>query len=303
MQNPFSPPPGGASSPVPVQKYQGRYFHCALPAGWQVQENSNLICLTSPDGAASILAAGLVGLLQQFTPDQFMYYLLNLHQMQIIHVFQGERMQAAPGCTEAGRFEILYVTNSVAARGIATCQVATGYNQCNGSLILAASRQEVWEQYHAWLPEVAAQVTPAGPHTYMASLVAENDRRATHEFGQRLQETNEYIHNLHQQTVNERWASQDRQNFHFRENLGAVATYYNPYENQHVEIPTQYTYYWVNRQGRVYGTDDPREDPRVGSTDEWSQDGEGTALNRTSGYSKKQAKNPGSSPVALTTSS
>ncbi len=65
--------PGAGSPPMPVQRQQGRYFQFALPAGWQVQENTNGVCLTAPDGAASIMSVGLVGMLQAYTPDQFMF--------------------------------------------------------------------------------------------------------------------------------------------------------------------------------------------------------------------------------------
>lgn len=269
MQNPNFNHSRTTSAPVPVQMQRGRYFHFALPQGWRVQENTNGICLTSPDGQASIMAVGLVGMLQPFTPDQFMLYILNMHNMGNVRVLNGRAIPPAPGCSSAGMFEIFYVCNGSPARGLVTCHIALGYNQCNGSFTLSAAAESVWDQYGAWLPDVATQIMPAGPHTYMASTVAANDRRATEEFGQRLHEYNDYVSALHQQTVNDRWASQDRQNFHFRENLGGVVTYYNPYENRTVEIPTQHAYYWVNRQGHVYGTDDPRDDPRVGSTEEW----------------------------------
>jgi hypothetical protein len=38
-----------------------------------------------------------------------------------------------------------------------------------------------------------------------------------------------------------------------------------------VELPTTFTNYWVNRQGRIVGTNDPSEDPNRGSTEQWSR--------------------------------
>jgi hypothetical protein len=269
MQNPFPDPPPSAFPPMPVQIARGRYFVVALPAGWQVQENTNMVCLTAPDGVASIMGIGLVGMLQPFTPEQFLYYSLNMVQIQVIGIFNVEAIPPAPGCSSAGMFEILYLCNGSRAQGVVHCHVAAGYNQCSGSLTLAAARESAWAQYRDWLPQVAAQIAPAGPHTYMAATVSANDRRATAELAQRWHEVNNYTQNLHQQTTDARWASQERQNFQFRENLGTVATYYHPYENRLVELPTQYRYYWVNRQGGLYGSDDPSDDPRVGSTEEW----------------------------------
>lgn len=274
MHNPFHDPPPGSDPHTPgIAMYPGRYFRVALPTGWQVQENSNMVCLTSPDGQASVMGIGLVGMLQPFTPEQFMLYSLNMVQIQVVRLLNAHPIPPAPGCSGAGQFELLYACNGNRAHGVVTCQIALGYNQCNGSLTLAASQEAAWGQYQSWLPGVAAQIAPAGPHTYMAATVAADNQRNALELGQRWQEVNDYTQHLQQQTTNARWASQEQQNFHFRENLGNVVTYYHPYENRLVEMPNQYRYYWVNRHGGVYGSDDPRDDPRIGSTEDWTEMG------------------------------
>ena len=67
-------------------------------------------------------------------------------------------------------------------------------------------------------------------------------------------------------------ASQDRNNFYLRENLGGVTTYVNPYDTRTpLELPANYKHYWVDRQGYVLGTDDPSANPNAGSTGEWKQ--------------------------------
>lgn len=274
MQNPFhDPPPGAPPVPTITQIYRGRYFQVSLPAEWQMQENSNMVCLTSPDGQASVMGIGLVGLLQQYSPEQFMQYGLNMVQIQITRILNAQSAPPAPGCSSAGRFEILYTCNGNQGHGIVVCQIAVGYNQCNGSLTLAAAQEAAWPRYKDWLPPVAAQIAPASSNTYMAATVAANNQHATAELKQRWNEVNAHGQHLQKQTTDARWASQEQQNFHFRENLGNVVTYYNPYENRLVELPNQYHYYWVNRHGCVYGSDDPRDDPRVGSTEDWVEMG------------------------------
>ncbi len=256
--------------PLPVRNQQGQYFVFALPAGWGVQENSNLICLSSPDQAAAIMCVGLVGMLQPFTPDQFVGYALHMHSMYDLHFLSGQPIPPAAGCAQSALFELTYATNGIPCRGIARSDVAHGYGQCNASMTLAASRTEVWHAYSGWLPQVAAQVAPAGPQTFMAGMVAAQNLQNSIELGRRAREVNDYIQNLQQQTTDQRWESQDRQNFHFRENLGGVATYTNPFEGRAVELPNTHQYYWVNRQGQVVGTDDPGYDPRVGSPLDWA---------------------------------
>jgi hypothetical protein len=75
-----------------------------------------------------------------------------------------------------------------------------------------------------------------------------------------------------QQVTDQRNASQDRNNEQFREDLGAVQTYINPYDTRlPLELTTQYQYFWVNRQGGIVGTNDPIANPNVGSTAEWKR--------------------------------
>ena len=49
-----------------------------------------------------------------------------------------------------------------------------------------------------------------------------------------------------------------------------MQTFANPYATgRSVELPMTHKYYWVDRQGRMKGTDDPGADPNVGSTGDW----------------------------------
>ncbi len=69
-----------------------------------------------------------------------------------------------------------------------------------------------------------------------------------------------------------RAASQGRQNFAVRENLGGVHTFTNPYDDRvPLELPQTYKYFWVDRQGNVVGSNDAAANPHVGSTGDWRQ--------------------------------
>jgi hypothetical protein len=250
----------------------GRFFRYALPAGWQAQENSNLLCLNSPDGQAAIMHVGLVGMMQAMSPDQFVAYAMNLQGMPLTAFLHGQPITPPPGCTGAGWFEITYALRGVTCRGTVASFIAASYGMCNASMTLAAAQTGAWEAYRAWLPQIAAEVAPAGAQTYMAGQVAADNLRNSIELGQRFHEVNDHTQRQWQEVTNERWASDERRNFEFRENLGAVQTYTNPYDNHRsVELSTQYRFYWVNRRGEIVGSDDPSYDPRTGSTDEWTQ--------------------------------
>lgn len=250
----------------------GRFFRYALPAGWIAQENSNLLCLNSPDTQAAIMHVGLAGMMYAMSPDQFVGYAMNMQSMQVTGFLQGQPMQPPPGCTAAAWFEITYVTNGIPCRGMVASYIAQSYGMCNAAMTLAASRTEVWEQYCHWLPQVSMEVGPAGSQAYMAGQVAADNLRQSVELGQKFQEVNDHGQRQWQEVTNQRWASDERRNFEFRENVGGIQTFTNPYDNHRtVELSTQYRFYWVNRRGEIIGSDDPGYDPRVGSTDEWTQ--------------------------------
>lgn len=248
----------------------GRFFAFALPQGWQVQENTNLLNLVAPDGSAAIMVVGLVGMLTPFSPGQFVSYALGMHRMQLLQVLAEHPLTPAPGCAAAALFDILYATNNNRCRAIATCNVALGYGQCNAVMTLAAAREDQWGRYAQWLPRIAAEARPAGPQAMMGNILAANNLHNSVEFGQRLAEVNAASQAAWSDVTDQRWASDARNQQQFRETLGGVASYSDPYTGRVHELPLTHRIYWVNRQGEMIGTDDPSYDPRTGSTLDWT---------------------------------
>lgn len=107
---------------------------------------------------------------------------------------------------------------------------------------------------------------------YVKSLYRQNLRGWQEDIRQLGQMYIQHLHEaqqMHQQVWQERQASQDRQNFAFREVLGGVETFIDPYEARPVELPTGYQVHWINNRGQILVHEDPTFDPRPGSTDEW----------------------------------
>lgn len=82
-------------------------------------------------------------------------------------------------------------------------------------------------------------------------------------------EHRENMRRQHQQAYDDRMAQQDRQNFAFRENIGGIETYKNPFESRAVELPLGYRGYWVNPQGQYVLSTDPSFDPNAGGTSDF----------------------------------
>ncbi|MEA2562388.1 MAG: hypothetical protein QOH06_3892 [Acidobacteriota bacterium] len=87
--------------------------------------------------------------------------------------------------------------------------------------------------------------------------------------GNWLRQNREELRRTHQQAWEERQAIQDRQNFIFRETLGGIETYKNPFDSHTVELPAGYRHQWVSPQGQVILSNNPLYDPRQGSTVDW----------------------------------
>ena len=96
-----------------------------------------------------------------------------------------------------------------------------------------------------------------------------DQQRRTRELGRMLNEHREEMRRAHQQVYQERMASQDRLSFARREVIGGVETYVDPFGSRAVELPSGYSYNWVNDQGQVILTNEPGFDPRVGDTRNW----------------------------------
>ena len=96
-----------------------------------------------------------------------------------------------------------------------------------------------------------------------------NQQQRTREWGQMLTQYREEMRRAHQQVYEERMASQDRLSFARREVIGGVETYVDPFGSRAVELPSGYSYNWVNDQGQVILTNEPGFDPRIGDTRNW----------------------------------
>jgi hypothetical protein len=136
---------------------------------------------------------------------------------------------------------------------------------------LAASQESQWGGYASWLPEAAEQVAALNGAAFGARGVMQQNLANSIDLGEQARRNREWSASTWADVNKGRAESQDRNNTQFRENLGNVQSYSNPYDSKKVELPTTFTNYWVNRQGRIVGTNDPSEDPNRGSTEQWQR--------------------------------
>ncbi|WP_096595496.1 hypothetical protein [Calothrix sp. NIES-2098] len=268
-QFPFSSP---GSHPNSLSIGRGQYFTYAVPSGWRVAEDGQFaVVLISPDNAALTIMVGNSGLPVNYNPWQFVYEKLLAMQPYDLRMSQPRQAQPIAGCTVAYEFDYTYIVNGIPCRGLAKCSIAYSYNICTMVITSAASHQSQWGNYASWLPQVAEQVTATNGGAFGVRGIMAQNLEISQSEGERLREYREWSERTWQEVNRQRSESIDRQNFQFRENLGNVTTWSNPYGYANVELPTTYTYYWINRQGQIYGTNNPTENPNVGSTQDWAR--------------------------------
>lgn len=262
---PFNPSPGGAP-----QIHQGRCFQYVIPSGWTVAEDGpSAVVLFAPDRCALTILVGNAGMPLGYPPPQFIYEKLMAMRPDGLQLGPGRPTAPMPGFAQAIEFDYFYGVGGVACRGVAACHVAMAYDSCSMVLTAAASQASQWPTYASWLPQIPRQVTATSGEAFGArGVMQQNLAISTHE-GELQRQYREWSAQQWNAVVDERHAVTDRQQHEFRENLGAVGTWVNPYGYPPVELSTQFTHYWINRQGKVFGTNDPGVDPNVGSTEGW----------------------------------
>jgi hypothetical protein len=266
---PFSSQPSTPDSP---EIRRGQYFNYVVPRGWRVIEDGQFaVVLFAPDNAAFTVMVGNSGLPAYYNPAQFVYEKLSAMQPYALQLSPPRQAQPIAGCTVAYEFYCTYFFNGIPCRGLAKCSVAYSYDVCTMVMTCAASHESQWLGYASWLPEVSGQATATNGAAFgMRGVMAQNLEISMHE-GQQQREYREWSQRTWDEVSRQRGESIDRQNFYNRENLGYGGTWTNPYGYPDVELPPSHTYYWMNRQGQIHGTNDPSDNPNIGLTEDWAR--------------------------------
>lgn len=263
---PATRPPAGSD----LRIGQTRFFSFAQPPGWRIGEEGQFaLTQVAPDNRAFTLMVGNAGLPVNYPPDRFAYEKLSALRPQNLQLGQGRAATPATGFRQAVEYPVSYVAGGVPYRGVAKVSVAPAYDTATMAVTAALAAQDQWDGYASWLPQVAGLVSATNGAAFGMRGIMQQNLRNSVAFGQAAQQYRDWSQKNWQGVVDQRDRSVERRNLEFRENLGAIQTWTNPYGTPPVELPTTNQYYWTDRQGRVLGTDDPTADPNVGSTLEW----------------------------------
>jgi hypothetical protein len=265
---------GGGSRPAgELQIGQSKFFKYAAPPGWHVGEDGQFaLTLVAADNQAYTVMVGNAGVQPNYPPDRYAYEKLMALQPQGLQV--GHSAQAAPmtGFRSAYAFDVSYSVHGVAMRGVAKVSIAPAYDTQTMAMTAAISAVSQWDGYSSWLPQVADQISATDGGAFgMRGLMAQNLANSK-AYAEAASSYRDWSQKNWQQVTDDRNASTDRQNADFRDAIGAVQPYANPFDaGRAVNMPTTHKYYWVDAQGKMVGTDDPAANPNVGSTTECRQ--------------------------------
>lgn len=252
---------------------QGQCFSYALPPGWQVGEDgAYALTLMAPDRKALTLMVGNAGLPGYVMPGQYLWQTLMAIQPMGLQLSPPRPAQPVAGFHSAQEFDVSYFIHGVPCQGIARCHVAPGYDAVTMAVTAALSEAAQWPAYASWLPQVAEQISATNGAAFGRRGVMVQNLQNSMAYADAAQRYRDWSQQNWQSVVDQRNASVDRQQFAFRENLGAVQTWVNPYDTRvPIQLTSQYSHYWVDRQGNILGTNDPGDNPNGGSTGDWSR--------------------------------
>jgi hypothetical protein len=84
-----------------------------------------------------------------------------------------------------------------------------------------------------------------------------------------VRRNNDELRQMFEQSYRERMAADDRIQQRFTEYIRGVETYQNPYDGRAVQLPSSYSYVWVNQNGEYILSNEANFNPNVGSNIDW----------------------------------
>jgi len=257
--------------PATLEIKRGSYFSYVLPDGWILGEDGQFaLSMVASDQSAISLMVGNSGLMPDYQPDRFVYDKLSALQPNYIQITNAIQTTPAPGFQYAYVYDVQLTFRGEPFAGSVTCNIAPYYGGSTMAMTAAMSRADQWSGYSTWLPSVSRQISAIDGAAFgMRGLMQQNIELST-AYARAAQDYREWSQKNQASMTAERNRSVDSRNTEFRETIGAVHTWSNPYDLQRpIELSTKYEHYWIDQQGRILGSNDSGIDPNVGSTLEW----------------------------------
>ncbi len=259
------------SGPPPLAIGRGSFFNFALPPGWRVGEDGQFaLTLVVPDNRALTVMVGNAGMPPGYPPAQYAYEKLMAIRPEGLQLGQPRATRPVAGFAQAVEFPVRYFINGVPCQGVAKVHIAPAYDSAVMAMTAALSEGRQWAEYASWLPLVADQISASNGAAFGARGIMEQNLKNSTAYAEAARQYRDWSQKNWQAVTDGRNESQDRNSKDFRDTLGNVQTYANPYDGRTpVELPNTYKHYWINERGTIIGSDNPSVDPNAGADGDW----------------------------------
>ncbi len=259
------------TNPGPLSIRRGPVFAYAIAPGWRVVEEGQFaLSLYAGDNSALTLLVGNANVLLSTQPVQYARTMLMGTRPREVQMGQPQDAQPLQGFARAVGFDFSLVTaDGVPMSGRGKVSWNPGYDGAVMAFNAAVSRREFWADYSRWLPLVSEQVQALNGSAFGIRGAMAQNLENSKAFGRALAEHRQWSADLQKGVAAEKARVWNKQRGEWNDAVGGVNTYTHPYGQPPVELPSQYKYYWADRNGEYVGTNDPGIDPNVGSTGEW----------------------------------
>lgn len=259
------------SGPPPLAVARGSFFNFALPPGWRVGEDGQFaLTLVAPDQRALTVMVGNAGVPPGYPPAQYAYEKLMAIRPEGLQLGQPRSTRPVAGFAQAVEYPVRYTINGVPCQGVAKVHIAPGYDSAVMAMTAALSEARQWPDYARWLPLVADQISANSGAAFGARGIMAQNLQNSSAYAEAARQYRDWSQKNWQAVTDARADAQERNQRQFREALGNVQTYANPYDARApVELPNTHQHYWINARGTIIGTDNPNVDPNAGSDGDW----------------------------------
>jgi PQQ-dependent catabolism-associated CXXCW motif protein len=266
------PGPAGSARPTESLRIERtNFFTFAQPPGWKLAEQGQFaLTQFSADMAAFTMLVGNAGMPLNTPAGAFVYRKLSVLQPQQLQVGQPRPAAPLPGVPQTMAFDVNFVWRGARYLGLAKVFAVPAHDSATMGMTMAAALAEQWPGYGTWLPQVADLVSANNGAAFGMRGVMSQNLRNSQEFARVARDYQDWSQKNWAGVTADRERSVASRNGQFRETLGGVGSYANPFgSSPPKELPSTHKYYWMDRQERMVGTDDPTANPNVGSTGEW----------------------------------
>jgi len=263
----------GTGPQAALQIKQGQFFSYALPPGWRLGEDGQFaLSLVAADNHAYTVMVGNAGLQPEYPAASFVQEKMMAMRPEGLQLGEPKQVNPVAGFQYAYSFDVSYRLNGEPYRGVAICHVAPYYGGATMAMTAAIAVSTQWASYASWLPAVCRQIAASNGAAFGTRGLMQQNLKNSMEYAEAARAYRNWSAQTQKEVSDYRNAVNDKQQEQFRDNIGGVQRYNNPYNSgNELQLSSQYKYYWMNRQGQILGTDNPGVNPNTGSTADWQK--------------------------------